>query len=1168
MCYEVGKPRELACCFCCTLTPLPGPESWTCSVTLELELDVTEDASAGTGRALWVDGETLMLQLTSLSDELWPAACGVSPPEDAASGLLLLGLAPGGCDATPWEGASRVADPPPDVAVLVAAPRAPPAATVSAIVSPPMWPAGQAGADVKGCQAMANRIESGRRAVRLYEQPGNRRRALASVPLARLVKASFEAGKQARGPTCFSDLLLRQLLRWFKREFFKWTNEPPCSTCGSGTRMVGVTAPDQTEALGLAGRTEVYKCKATACQKLTRFPRYNHPATLLDTRCGRCGEWANCFTLLCRAVGLDARHVSDWTDHVWTEVWSPARQRWLHCDSCEDAMDRPLLYEAGWGKKLSFIVAFGPDEVVDVARRYSKKHSELMARRASSGVPELWLKEFIAWASAKQSAAAGVAFGSARQQELRHRHATEEREFLANARGIGAAGSDATELQGRLSGSLAWRVARGETGAAASATGGSGGAGGPAAADAAASRPHSALECGWQEAGSLPFTTGVAVLTSFGSHLVALSRGGKKGPQLAWCSAKALEAAAAGGAATTATKGLPAPWKKLKVAVDGEAWPGRSRRVVGMAATASPMQIFAADAACALWRIVPPSGGKGPWLASRCGDAPPEVSGLATFGGRLVAVAGGRLLLRDSAGSWSGLAEARGIDVVAGGGDLGFALSAQQLLQRLPPAMPREVPGAMIRVSIAGGDAPALVGEAMTVLVAAPDGTPLSGAHVAGRDDWIALMRVGHASEAATLWAPLEECVDGRVRFAGSRSPDSAGLWEFRVFRGWGFDDVVATSAPFVVSERRTTAVSVGASGDTLEIVTEAALQDSGSDPVTELRAQTSDPAAAVDADAVGRVLPATADSPALDVWASSGGGADAALTNVALVDVPLDDLAVASSVQQALALSSDAVALAAASRATAGEGFFHTPAAPPLGVVSLDDAAEGAVTTSGQNGPKEAATKLFDGNVNSKWLEFRLEGAWVAVEVDEELRGRLRDGGLRLVGYALTTANDCPERDPAQWVLQGLPADAPSTDDASWMTLDERTAELPRARKKTQGWLLRQRPMPACRAFRIRIAAVRDPAKATCVQIARLRLYYSVDGVTADFAAAAQPTMCDRVVRFGRRAPGRRWAALCPAVGAVAATATADGCVVVATERGLWRLQVPPGSARLKCSD
>lgn len=78
----------------------------------------------------------------------------------------------------------------------------------------------------------------------------------------------------------------------------------------------------------------LYSC--TMCPTTTRFPRYNDPlkvtkqlvhwkvyvldfidrfhfsslfVQLVETKKGRCGEWANCFTLYCRTFGYDSRLV-------------------------------------------------------------------------------------------------------------------------------------------------------------------------------------------------------------------------------------------------------------------------------------------------------------------------------------------------------------------------------------------------------------------------------------------------------------------------------------------------------------------------------------------------------------------------------------------------------------------------------------------------------------------------------------------------------------------------------------------------------------------------------------------------------------------------------------------------------------------------------------------
>jgi peptide-N4-(N-acetyl-beta-glucosaminyl)asparagine amidase len=114
---------------------------------------------------------------------------------------------------------------------------------------------------------------------------------------------------------------------------------------------------------------------------------------LLDTRNGRCGEWANCFTALCIAIGHDARFVLDWTDHVWTECYIKSEERWVHMDPCENAYDSPKMYERGWGKKLTYVLAFSLVEVVDVTHRYTL--NKVMNRMRRDQVPEQWLKDVL-----------------------------------------------------------------------------------------------------------------------------------------------------------------------------------------------------------------------------------------------------------------------------------------------------------------------------------------------------------------------------------------------------------------------------------------------------------------------------------------------------------------------------------------------------------------------------------------------------------------------------------------------------------------------------------------------------------------------------------------------------------------------------------------------------
>jgi hypothetical protein len=135
-------------------------------------------------------------------------------------------------------------------------------------------------------------------------------------------------------------------------------------------------------------------------------------------------------------------------------------------------------------------------------------------------------------------------------------------------------------------------------------------------------------------------------------------------------------------------------------------------------------------------------------------------------------------------------------------------------------------------------------------------------------------------------------------------------------------------------------------------------------------------------------------------------------------------------------------------------------------------------ITARGDNPPYQSKEKAFDGDPSTKWLDYIVPNgtnnySWIQYLYP--------DNGTVVAGqYAITSATDAPERDPADWNFYGVDAST------NLVLLDRQTNQVFSTRGQTITYTLSS-PM-AFRGYRLEITRVNNPATATAVQLAELQ--------------------------------------------------------------------------------
>jgi hypothetical protein len=152
-------------------------------------------------------------------------------------------------------------------------------------------------------------------------------------------------------------------------------------------------------------------------------------------------------------------------------------------------------------------------------------------------------------------------------------------------------------------------------------------------------------------------------------------------------------------------------------------------------------------------------------------------------------------------------------------------------------------------------------------------------------------------------------------------------------------------------------------------------------------------------------------------------------------------------------------------------------PIAPtaPAEVIDTTDDQQGTISARGEIGSGEGKERLFDNQKDTKWLDLAPDGSWIQYAYAPGIAGRL-------TSYTLTSANDAPERDPAQWHLQGS-----NDGGASWTTVDSQTGVAFSERHQKRAFPVTG--APTYKAYRLNITKVWDRSNANSVQLAEMEL-------------------------------------------------------------------------------